>query len=111
MTRLSRVPYPDDVRSVKRRVSERAGEFDSEAAVGTSREPRGVRQLAEPCSIGSHREDLIVAVAIDGRVSPPRAEMERVLCRVEDDGLRDRILIDDPIASVSDSAAAQKAAR
>src|SRR5262249_27584271 len=41
----------------------------------------------------------------------PRAEMERVLWRVEDDGLRDRILIDGSIVSVSDSAAAQKAAR
>src|SRR5262249_57173191 len=88
------VPYPDEVRSVTRRVSERAGEFDSDAAVGASRKPRGVGQLPKPCSIGSHGEDLIVAVAIDGLVSPPRAEMERVLCRVEDDGLGDRILID-----------------
>src|SRR5213080_129479 len=42
----------------RRRVGERAGEFDSDAAVRVGRESGGVGQLAEPAAVGAHGEDL-----------------------------------------------------
>src|SRR5262249_19574270 len=66
----------------RRRVSKRAWEFDSDAAVGVRDEPGGVGQLAEPAAVGAHGEEL---TAVDVR-------MKRVARGVEQDRLRHRVL-------------------
>src|SRR5262245_52876180 len=78
----------------RRRVGERAGKLDSDAAVGVFRQSGGIRELAEPAAVGAHGEDL----AAEG------VGAERVATRIEDDCLRHCILEDGPIVPVADSA-------
>src|SRR5262249_39561403 len=65
-----------------RRVRERAGKLDPDAAVRVFRESGGVGQLPEPAAVGAHGEQL---TAVDAR-------MERVARGVEDDRFRHRVL-------------------
>src|SRR5262245_11008425 len=65
-----------------RRVGERTGKLDPDAAVRIGREAGGVGQLAEPAAVGAQGEDLLaVGVCAD-----------RVTAGIEDDSLRHRVL-------------------
>jgi len=77
------------------RVSKRAWEFDSDAAVRVARESRGVGELAEPESVGAQGEEL----------AAERAHVEGIAAGLEDDGLRHRVLKDDAVVPTPDRAA------
>src|SRR5262249_42989581 len=77
----------------RRRLGERPGERDPDAAVRVGRDSGGTGELTEPASVGAHGKQLIAV--------PVRAEW--IAGGVEDHRLGHRVLEDDPIIPVADS--------
>src|SRR5262249_26205866 len=80
----------------RRRVGERAGEFDIDAreAVPSRSYSRGIRELPEPVSVGAYGEDLTAS----------GVGAERVAAGLEDDRVRQGILEDGSIVTRADRA-------